>query len=182
MQPSNQPTAAKSTSPFQFKLRTLFLFVAYVAFMLGWMRWFEIRGVWDLFPGYYGLCAVGLILFAAWTNPVRDQSSSAWNFLIAGWYLTAASVLDGFFRSFHVLNTAGRMYPGHVQEGIYKSVVFISTLPLFVSIPVIYILVVKRPCKLNRVTLCLLASLLLVLIDMLLLAFLSCSTVSPYWS
>jgi len=113
MQPPNKPTTAKSTSPFQFKLRTLFLVVAYISFMLGWLRWFEIDRWWKLHPGYYGLCAVGLIVFAVWTNPVRDRSSSAWNFFIAGWYWTAVNLAYGFF-------LANQSYPlTHIPQNMW---------------------------------------------------------------
>jgi len=46
------------------------------------------------------------------------------------------------------------------------------TLPLFVSIPVVYVLATNHSHKLSRVTKWLLASLLLVLVDILLLGYL----------
>lgn len=164
----------------RFSLRTLIAATAYVAFALAWVRWtwLEREGLWTYYGGPYGICSAGCLLLAyvqLRLAAIRDRWAAgarfAWNLIALAWLLVVVSFLDGMF---HALTTISAEPPERLAEIVQESVSYASipavSVPLLLTLPLLYTLLVARRSLPDRTTRWIFVSVAVAAVDGLLFA------------
>jgi hypothetical protein len=168
--------------PRQFSLRTLLAIAAWVAFMLSWTSsWrlcFEDCYPVCLWPGKFDLLASGLLVWAGVGLLWNRERSGAVILVVAAWQLMCLDLTMGLIDG---LDSTCVESPGRYREReIWQHVIYAAlpavTLPLFVTVPVAYTIVVYGRGTLSPTARWLLYSLAAPLADVTLLIRLVSST------
>jgi len=151
----------------RFSLRSLFLAIALISFVIAWLRWFWTDSGWVTFyPGFYGICSIGVLLLASFQLRSTSGCPSAWNWVAVAWFIVLGNVYYGFFRF-----TGGSYTPDaevmarRAQDGLYLAIVSAITVPLFCTIPTLYILLLHYRSRPSRMTVWIYTILALALVD-----------------
>jgi len=136
---------ARRAPTWQFSIRKLILAVAFVAFVLSWLRWFWTENEFAAYyPGFYGLCSVVVLLIACFQLRRASGCSSAWNLVAVAWFIAIGNLFCGILQAFSVVSADNLGALAQLlQEGVYIAIVSAITLPLFFTVPVLYLLVVR---------------------------------------
>ncbi|REK23864.1 MAG: hypothetical protein DWQ42_14445 [Planctomycetota bacterium] len=130
---------AEHPSRWQFSVGSLILASVYVAFMLGWLRWFwSDRGPVIFYPGRLGFLTIAVLLVAALDLRRDVLRSRAWNLLALAWLMVLANIGIGFRNAFFVMSADPPEFLAYlIRQGLYEAIVSAVTLPLFFAIPVL---------------------------------------------
>jgi hypothetical protein len=139
------PAPRRRAKAFQFSLATMVFACAYVSLVLGWIRWTWNDYGWTIYyPGALGMCSLGILGVAYCHLRGNSLPMSAWNLIAIAWLVVIANVFYGLMRSFMVTSCEGpRLFWQLLWESLYLSIVSAITLPLFCTIPAVYLLVLR---------------------------------------
>jgi len=146
--------ATNRTAKWRFSLRTLIAATAYVAFALARVRWtrLEHEGLWTYYGGPYGIFSAGCLLLAyvqlrlaAIRHRWAAGARFAWNLIALAWLLAVASFLHGVVSVWSTVSAdPPDRIPELVQESLYITVISAVSLPLLLTLPLLYTLLVAR--------------------------------------
>lgn len=142
---------------FQFRLRTILFFVAYLSVAFGSVRLvsaianrFEKRfdvsliSVELFFPGWIGVCAWGLLLFAIYRLVAKSDSEAVWSVLALAWLVIALDLFYGILREFIASCESDCFQPVILQFEVFYVTTSVTVLPMLVTVPVVYTLIARQ--------------------------------------
>jgi hypothetical protein len=135
---------------FQFRLRTLFFLLLYVAVGLAWLRftWDEHFGWRTYHPGKWGIvaCIPMLIAFGWVASGRQSRLPVAFSIFAAGWLLAMWNQANGIFICWCCTSVSGdrSMWPVYFQEGVNLTMVGGFTLPVACGVPAIHGAVARK--------------------------------------
>jgi hypothetical protein len=177
-----EPAAANSPRSFQFSLQTLMLVVAYCALVCAWLRTFGAPWGWRTYhPGWLGLGAVGILIAAAAKLRRSSAASGFWGLIILAWLTTLVNVAHRTMDLFEFFGASTfQTFPEAVQQCILWHVHATVSLPLLLTVPLLYVACTRRHLRPTRVEVLCLALLLVPIIDVtVFVLFVWCSV--PIW-
>ncbi|MEK6239427.1 MAG: hypothetical protein N2C14_32315, partial [Planctomycetales bacterium] len=152
----------KRKSPGQFSIGSLFLVIVYVACCLGWVRMLQSEHL-DWWLAYYYcpgsgnfVVVVGLLIPAYFHLGVGSRSacSKVWNIIALAWFILLAIFIRGVIMSRIFRNFYPGIFPVPPEWVIEVHVELIrsASIPLFFTVPLIYLLIVRRKSTPQGVT------------------------------
>ena len=92
--------------------------------------WTDYR-LYTFYPGFYGFCSIGILIYACYDCRDPDRTDAAWNWIAVACFLVLANVVYGTMQACFVLSVSDpTMIPPYVQRGVYLGLVSAITLPL----------------------------------------------------
>ncbi|MCH7725042.1 MAG: hypothetical protein IH991_00975 [Planctomycetes bacterium] len=170
------PTDTRRVATWQFSIRSLILAIVFISFILAWIRWFWTDyGLAAYYPGFYGICSVGVLLMAWFQLRNASGCPSVWNLIALAWFVSIGNLFYSILLAFNSISAESADTLARLrQDGVYLSIVSAITLPLFFTVPGLYVLVFLYRSRPKPITCFIYCSLALVIVD----AFLFCTLVS----
>ena len=141
----NPQTKTSSPSTLQFSLRTALLWVGYFAIVFGWFRWTWSGSPFRTYhPGWWGCFGIGILGFAFLVARSPTNRETIWGISSIGWIVCLANTVRGIVYSFGIMGGPDHQWSDIIYQQVNESMVATTTLPMAISIPLLYRLVFPR--------------------------------------
>ncbi len=175
----------RELASWRFSLRSLLLVIAYIAFVLAWLRYWMLpvpaeladhsllrpaheRLFYRFYPGPSGVFFAAVLLIAAFQLRRREGSDSAWILIALAWYGALAILCSGIIDSYEMVSgISPRAW--QYRRGFEHAVISAVTLPLIATIPNLHLLLFRYRSYPRSASLWIYGALLIAIVDAILL-------------
>lgn len=149
--------AGVGPSKWPCSIRSAFVFAAIVVSILAWSAWFhDVLKAYGYYPGIGGLASILLLLAALCMSWRKTDLTTSWSLVVIAWHTTFLNVVWTTWRIANVTDVVPLNWDRWrvlVQESLSGCVVSGATLPLFITLFVLWRLIYASrypPTKIRR--------------------------------
>ncbi len=165
----------------QFTIRELLLATTAISLMLAWLTWLIPRmGLWAIYPGPWGFVSLGILSYAWFVLWGHNGSSRAWTLIVLAWYIALANTASPMFAAGYTFVPPSDTDRQFAQKAVHYCLVSGITLPLFFTIPLVYVVLTRGKGRTSATVKWLLVSLAIPLLDIALLTVLLSTTLGTW--